>query len=71
MTKQNIDFSAPLSLEDALDTASIQRLASVVGAEEATIRRWLCEEGELLVCDPEAEARRPWLNRTADLVELG
>jgi len=68
MTNQNIDFSAPLSLEDSLETASIRRLATAIGADEGTVRRWMCEEGILGSVDPETEARRPWLNRETDLV---
>ena len=65
MTNQNIDFSAPLSTEDGLETASIQRLAVAIGADEAIVRRWMYEEGILSSADPENEARRPWLNRAA------
>mgnify|MGYP000512244505 CR=1 FL=1 len=65
MTNQNIDFSAPLSTEDGLETASIQRLAEAVGASESIVRRWMYEEGILGPVDPENEARRPWLSRAA------
>ena len=65
MTNQNIDFSAPLSTEDGLETASIQRLAAAVGASESIVRRWMYEEGILGSVDPENEARRPWLSRAA------
>ena len=65
MTNHNIDFSTPLSTEDGLETASIQRLAEAIGADEAIIRRWMYEEGILNAADPENEARRPWLNRAA------
>ena len=69
MTNANIDFTLPLTLEDELDTTAIERLAAAIGATEATIRRWLYEEGELMALSPEAEARRPSLNPHYDLFQ--